>query len=208
MYNTANESDKLHKLNTKNVYKLCYSRVLQISNKLKRKQWERKKKSWERGREWERKRDCVDGATTNARNVLHKSLLTLHSINIFRTVKKCAQHKWSRWSISAVFICTHSFAYTLIFHSSPLSCFGRCIFFLAEIHFVAVVGWWWQKCDARVEKLISSYRLNVFDEFPHFLRYSRSLSAFDWFCFVMCFRSLIQPLLRIISLQCHATMVE
>lgn len=61
------------------------------------------------------------------------------------------------------------FAFSLTFQSA------RCIF--------SLVLWWWQKCDARVEKLISSYRLNVFDEFPHFLRLARSLSAFHCFFF-------------------------
>lgn len=38
-----------------------------------------------------------------------------------------------------------------------------------------------QKCDASVEKLISSYRLNVFDEFPHFLLFRFQLSAVAFF---------------------------
>lgn len=105
----TNESDKIHKLNTI-MYKLCYCRVyryrLKGQNK-REKTMHTKKKTvgyveavCTRGQKvWASER-----AQQNARNVLQKSLLTLHSINILRTVKKCAQHKWSharRWSISA-----------------------------------------------------------------------------------------------------------
>lgn len=72
-----------------------------------------------------------------------------------------------------VFICTHSFACTQTHTHTYSSC--RFIFF--QIH-LAHGG---QKCDASVEKLISSYRLNVFDEFPHFLPFRFQLSAVAFF---------------------------
>lgn len=61
-----------------------------------------------------------------------------------------------------VFICTHSFACT---HTHTYS---SCRFIFFQIH-LAHGG------------LISSYRLNVFDEFPHFLLFRFQLSAVAFF---------------------------